>query len=244
MMPNLTEVKNGGYSSLGISGAIADGVVALPGFEIVQATFAKPLPLEQAFQSIATYLEHHNRPMQALCALQLRSPKTFSPAEFGTFNQGYLKLLEHYHILIDGKSPLARTNVVPVSPPDIPSVYTFSYTMPSQEQRKTFVAAGVGDIRDDGSIIRSGETSEEAWLEKIQFITDALRKVVEQLGVNWQDTTRLNFYGLQSLPSNTLNLLEGATRHGITWYESVPPIAGLDAEIDVRGVHQEFFDVL
>jgi hypothetical protein len=242
-MASLTEVKNGGYSALGISGAISDGVVALPGFEIVQATFAKPLPIEQAFQTIENYLEHHNRPVQALCALHLRSPSTFSPAEFGTFNQGYLNLLEHYQLLVDGKSPLARTNVVPVSPPSTPSVYTFSYTLPSQEKRKTFVAAGVGDIRDDGSIIRSGETSEEAWQEKIQFIADALRKVVEQLGVNWQDTTHLNFYGLQALPSSTLNLLEGATRHGITWYPSVPPLAGLDAEIDVRGVYQEFFDV-
>jgi hypothetical protein len=239
----LVQVAEGGYSSLGLSGAIADGVVALPEFEIVQATFAKPLPLEKAFETVAKYLEQRGRPMQALCALQLRSPKTFSAAEFGTFNQGYLKLLEHYHILVEGKSPLARTNVVPESPPDVPSVYTFSYTIPSQEQRKTFVAAGVGDIRDDGSIIRSGETSEEAWREKIQFIADALRKVVEQLGVSWQDTTRLNFYGLQALPSSTLSLLEGATRHGITWYESVPPIAGLDAEIDVRAVYQEFLDV-
>lgn len=243
-MLNLIEVPNGGYSSLGVSGAIADGVVALPGFEIVQATFVKLFPLEQAFQRIQAYLEHQNRPMQALCALQLRSPKTFSSAEFGTFNQGYIKLLEHHQLLVDGKSPLARTNVVPVSPPEVPSVYTFSYTMPSREQRKTFVAAGVGDIHDDGSIIRSGETSEEAWQEKIQFMADALHNVVEQLGVSWQDTTHLNFYGLQALPSTTLGMLEGATRHGITWYPSVPPIAGLDAEIDVRGVYREFFDVL
>ena len=242
-MAELVEIRAGGYSALGLGGAISDGVIALPGFEIVQATFAKPLALEKAFETIAAYLEQRNRPIQALCALQLRSPKTFTPTNFGVFNEGYLKLLGAYHLLVDSKSPLARTNVVPTSTPDVPSVYTFSYTLPSEEKRKTFVAAGVGDIRDDGSIIRSGETSEDAWREKIEYIAVALRQVVEQLGVAWSDATRLNFYGLQSLPGSTLGLLGGATRHGITWYESVPPIAGLDAEIDVRGVYQEFLDV-
>jgi hypothetical protein len=242
-MSSLTEISQSGYKSLVVGGAIANGVVALPGFEIVQATFANPLPLDRAFQTIEMYLEQRSRPVGALCALQLRSPQPFTSAEFATFNQGYLKLLEHYQLLVDGKSPLARTNVVPVSPPDVPSIYSFSYTVPSQEGRTTFVAAGVGDIRDDGSIIRSGEISQEAWQEKIQFIADAVRDVVKQLAVNWKDATHLNFYGLQALPSSTVGLLEGATRHGITWYPSVPPIAGLDAEIDVRGVYQEFFDL-
>jgi hypothetical protein len=238
----LVTISEGGYQSLVSGGAIADGVVALPGFEIRQATFADFVPLEQAFQNIAVYLEQQGRPIKALCALQLRSPKPFSPEGFQTFNVGYLQLLDTHQLRIEGNSPLARTNVVPVSPPAVPSVYTFSYTMPSQEKRKTFVAAGVGDIRDDGSLIRSGETSEEAGLEKVKFMTEATRAVLERLEVRWQDITHLNFYGLQPVPSSVLPLFEGALRHGLTWYPSVPPIIGVDTEIDVRGVFRETFD--
>jgi hypothetical protein len=238
----LVAISEGGYQSLISGGAIADGVVSLPGFEIRQATFADFVPLEQAFQNIALYLEQQGRPMKALCALQLRSPKPFSPEGFQTFNAGYLGLLDRYGLRIAGNSPLARTNVVPVSPPSEPSVYTFSYSVPSQEKRKTFVAAGVGDIREDGSLIRSGEVSEEAWLEKVKYMTDSTRSVLEQLEVTWQDITRMNFYGLRPVPSSVLSLFEGALRHGLTWYASVPPIIGVDTEIDVRGVFRETFE--
>jgi hypothetical protein len=238
----LVTIAEGGYQSLISGGAIADGVVALPGFEIRQATFAAFVPLEQAFQNIATYLEQQGRPMKALCALQLRSPKPFSPEGFQTFNTGYLQLLDSYQLRTNGNSPLARTNVVPVLPPAVPSIYTFSYTVPSQEKRKTFVAAGVGDIRDDGSLIRSGEMSEEAWTEKIQHMTGATRAVLERLEVKWQDITHLNFYGLQPVPGSLLPLFEGALRYELTWYASVPPIVGVDTEIDVRGVLRETFD--
>lgn len=238
-MPELVTITEGGFRALASGGAIADGVVALPGFEIVQVTFAEFVPLEQAFGKIDLYLEQQGRPMKALCALQLRSPQPFTPEGFKTFNKGYLELLDMYQLRIDDNSPLARTNVVPLSPPSVPSVYSFSHTVPSTEKRKTFVAAGVGDIRDDGSLIRSGETSAEAWLEKIKFMTSETRSVLEKLEVKWHHISHTNFYGLQPLPSSVLPLFEGALKHGLTWYPSTPPIVGVDTEIDVRSVFRE-----
>jgi hypothetical protein len=73
-------------------------------------------------------------------------------------------------------------------------------------------------------------------------MTDSTRSVLEQLEVTWQDITRMNFYGLRPVPSSVLSLFEGALRHGLTWYASVPPIIGVDTEIDVRGVFRETFE--
>src|SRR5262249_59389402 len=92
------------------------------------------------------------RPLQAMCGMELRSPKPFSFSGFNQFNAGYIDVLKKWNLHLDGMNPVARTNVAPeVNPPGEPSLYGFSYTVPSKATRKTFVVAGAGEL-PEGSL--------------------------------------------------------------------------------------------
>ena len=71
--------------------------------------------------------------------------KALSVEGFNEFNQPYIERLKQWGTHIDGLNPVARTNVAPDgnAVPE-PSVYGFSYTVPSDESGKTFVVAGAG----------------------------------------------------------------------------------------------------
>ena len=79
--------------------------------------------------------------------IELRSPRPFSFGGFDEFNGAYRQLLESWGLLVDGVNPIARTNVAPVvGPPAEPSLFGFSYTVPSAASGPpTFVVAGSGD---------------------------------------------------------------------------------------------------
>ena len=101
---------------------------------------------------VETHLREAGRPLQALCGMELRSPKPFSFTGFDEFNVGYFDVLKKSDMLLDGMNPAARTNVVPaVNPPPEPSLYAFSYTVRSNTKRKTLVIAGAGEL-PEGSL--------------------------------------------------------------------------------------------
>src|SRR5215468_2561876 len=100
----------GGFSFLRGGSAYSAGVVADPGFAIEHVCFARSIPLQTGFQTVEAHLRAAGRPLQALCAIALRSPVPFSFAGFRDFNQGYVEILKRYELPIDGANPVARTN--------------------------------------------------------------------------------------------------------------------------------------
>ena len=146
------------------SGPYSSGAAAHDGYEVVHAIF-NPLPqLWDAFDIIERRLESLNRPLNALCGMELRIPEALSIEGFNEFNQPYIDRLKEWGTHVDGLNPVARTNVaIAVNPVSAPSVYGFSYTIPSDYKRKTFVIAGAGELRSSklagSEIVSRGDTS-------------------------------------------------------------------------------------
>jgi len=83
-----------------------------------------------------------------MCGMELRSPSHFSFNGFNQFNAGYIDVLKRWDILFDGMNPVARTNIAPeVNPPGEPSLYGFSYTVPSKSRRENVVVAEQASCR-------------------------------------------------------------------------------------------------
>ena len=102
------------------------------------------------------------------------TPLTF--AGFVGFNREYRALLGEWGLLVDGRNPVARTNVAPVvAPPSEASLYAFSHTVPTDGAgRPTFVAAGSGELRagpaSRASVVRPDDTSPDAMREKAAYV--------------------------------------------------------------------------
>jgi len=228
----------------------SSGVAAMPGYEIIHVTLRQPCPYRQGFSRIADYLAEHNRPRQALCAIELRIPRPFSFAGFTEFNSGYQEILAGWNLLVEGANPVARTNIAPeVSPPTEPALYAFSYTAPSNDEgeRPTFVIAGAGDLvkqtLSPEAIIRSDETSAEAMGEKATHVMETMQARLTGLGLGWEAVTSVDIYTTQMLQPylvpTILQVMGQTAIHGVHWFYSHPPIAGLAFEMDMRGVRHE-----
>src|SRR3712207_2451989 len=107
----LVDVSDGGYRFLPGGTAYSSGVVAQPGFAVVHAVLRAPLPYAEGFALAKRHLAGIGRPLAALCAVELRVREPLSFDGFAEFNQEYVALLRAEGLLIDDKSPLARTNV-------------------------------------------------------------------------------------------------------------------------------------
>ena len=143
----LVENKRGNYFFLKGIAPYSAGVVAGTGFEVVHVRLPRYIPLRSGFDAVEAHLKRAGRPRQAMCGMELRSPKPFSFIGFNQFNAGYIDVLKKWDILFDGMNPVARTNIaLEVNPPGEPSLYGFSYTVPSKARRKTFVVAGAGEL--------------------------------------------------------------------------------------------------
>ncbi len=223
-------------------------MVSEPGFEIEHARFWQPVPLSRGFDRVAARLKAVGRPSQALCGMELRSPKPFTFAGFGQFNAGYVKVLESWGIMLDGLNPVARTNIAPeVNPPVEPSLYGFSYTVPSQLRTKTFVVAGAGELPegslDPHDVVRRGETSSDALREKARFVMGLMTERLKGLGVGWDTVTVSEIYTVFDIHSFLIaEILKPAGKsqiHGMTWHYSRPPIESIEFEMDLRGCARE-----
>jgi hypothetical protein len=246
----LTDNSQGNYRFLTGIAPYSSGVAAFPGYEIVHATLRQPRPYRQGFELIERHLAAQDRPRQALCTIELRSPKPFTFAGFADFNEGYQNILEAWHLLVDDQNPVARTNVAPeVGPPDEPVLYAFSYTVLNDDPAltPTFVVAGAGDLVDGllsaEAIVRPGETSVEAMQEKAAYVMGIMAARLAGLQVSWADVTCVDIYTVHPLhpylASTILKVVGSAALRGVHWYYSRPPIFGLEFEMDVRGVRQE-----
>jgi len=240
----LTENKAGNYSFLKAIAPYSAGVIAEAGFEIVHIRLASYVPLREGFDAIEAHVRKAGRPLWAICGMQLRSPKPFSFAGFNKFNAGYVDVLKKWDLLVDGMNPVARTNVAPaVNPPAEPSLYGFSYTVPSDAKRKTFVVAGAGELPegslDPHDVVRPGESTPAAILEKMRFVMGLMEGRLKGLGVSWSDVTVSEIYTVHDihpfLEQELVRRQEGGGAYGITWHYSRPPIEGIEYEMDLRG---------
>ena len=171
----LVENKRGNYFFLKGIAPYSAGVVAEADFEIVHVRLRRYVPLRAGFDAVKGHLKRAGRPLQAMCGMELRSPQPFSFTGFNQFNAGYIAALKKWNIHLDGMNPVARTNIAPeVNPPGEPSLYGFSYTVPSKATRKTFVVAGAGELPegslDPNDVVWRGESSAGAIQEKAHFV--------------------------------------------------------------------------
>jgi hypothetical protein len=245
----LVENKRGNYSFLKGIAPYSAGVAAEAGFEVVHVRFSRAVPLRAGFDAVAAHLKGAGRPLQAMCGMELRSPKPFSFTGFNQFNAGYVDVLKSWDILLDGMNPVARTNIAPaVNPPAEPSLYGFSYTVPSKARRKTFLVAGAGELPegslDPHDVIRRGESSADAIRQKAHFVMGLMEGRLKGLGVGWNDVTASDIYTLHDihpfLQEELLKRLDDGGAHGLTWHYSRPPIASIEYEMDLRGCVTEF----
>jgi hypothetical protein len=77
----------------------------------------------------------------------------------------------------------------------------------------------------------------------IASMMGSLSARMAELGVKWEDATRIQLYGIDDvqglLVEHVLRQLGPAAVHGIHWFPSRPPIEGLNLEIDVRSAGTE-----
>jgi hypothetical protein len=227
----------------------SQGVVATHGWEVVHATLRVPVPWRVGFTCIERHLRSLGRPPMALCAIELRIPTPLTFAGFAEFNRGYRALLGEWGLLVDGRNPVARTNVAPVvAPPPEPSLYAFSYTVAAPEPGAlTFVVAGSGELRPGpasrASVVRPDEASPGALREKAGYVMGIMLARLLGLGATWADVTAVDVYTAHPietfLATDVLAPLGPAAIHGVHWFLAHPPIAGLAYEMDLRGVRRE-----
>lgn len=223
------------------------GVAAEPGFEIRRARFREPVPVAEGFERIKAHLTAIGRPVQAFCACELRSPEPFTEAGFAAFNKVYVGTLEQWGIYRGGVNPVARSNVCPeLDPPGSPSFYAFSYTVPSDQGRGTFVVAGSAEAPEGKGgyaehAIRRGDRSTEGLREKARWVLGEMERRMGALGFGWRDATGTHLYTVYDVHPFLGDELvrRGAMRAGLTWHFARPPVDVLDYEMDVRGVLTE-----
>lgn len=250
----LNHFSPGNYRFVPGHATFSSGTVADDGYQIVRATFRNMVPLADGFAAMNAHLQGIGRSSQAVCGIELRSPKPFTPPDFAVFNAGYVNLLTQYGLhlgsLGQNLAPAARSNLAPVvaaHTPEVPSMYGFSYTVPGKTSRPNFIVAGVGDLRSGGVgpefSIRYGETSPDAIREKSLFVMNGVGKMIAAMGAAWADVTGCNYYAThamtEALHQELLAPLGAAGALGMTWFYVKPPVTIMELEIDARGVSAE-----
>lgn len=244
LVPN----PKGNYSFLRGIAPYSGGTVADDGYEIVHVRFLQPVPLGAGFERVKEHLAESKRGVHALCGMELRSPKPFTFEGFSAFNSGYVDVLRKWGIVTDNVNPVARTNVAPeIGAPPVPSLYGFSYTVPSATKTKTFIVAGGGELPegslDPHDVVRRGESSADALRAKAQFVMGLMSGRLAGLGVGWKSATAVNVYTAHSiaefLADDIVRPMGASAIHGVIWHYSRPPIVSIEYEMDLRGCLRE-----
>jgi hypothetical protein len=238
----LVEQPRGNYRFLPGAPALpfCGAVAADPDYEIVRVRLDRPPPWREGFGRIEAHLASLGRPRQALCSVELRCARPYTPDGFAAFNVGYADLLREWGLLVDGRSSTTRTNVAPEqAAPAEQVLFAFAYTVPAADAPPTFVLAGATERAD----LRPGEASPEALREKTADVVASLSGRLEALGRDWSAVGDVALYtahdALPALRAELLPRLGPAALHGLRWFDSRPPIVGLEVEIDARAVRQE-----
>jgi hypothetical protein len=246
-MAKVVVFQPGGYRYISAFFQYSGGVAAEAGFEIERARLARPVPIEEGFRLVEAHFKAIGRPTTAFAACELRSPAPFTEQGFIDFNRVYVKTLERWGVYKDEVNPVARTNVCPEHhKPPSPSLYAFSYTVPSKSKRGSFIIAGGGDATEGKQplkdyIVRYGETSSDAMREKVRFVVAEMERRLKALGFSWQDAVSTQAYSVQDIGALVGEEIfrKGVAPGGLSWHFTRPPVVGLEYEMDVRGAARE-----
>jgi hypothetical protein len=228
----LTHNGSGGYRFLGLAGRpFSAGAVADEGHDLVHARFERPLPLQAGLAAAARHVAAAGRPIHSIAGFELRIPKPLSGADFDTFNQWYVKSLKGLGLEVDGLLPAGRTNVAVAGAVSEPSVYAVTYTIPAKSSRRAFVLSGAPEEQPGDAATM------------IESIMRVLSGRLEKLGVSWEDATAIQLYGIDEIDAGVVDRLVkkvgGSAVHGVQYFPSLPPVAGLKLEVDVRSAGTE-----
>ena len=244
----LVDNPKGNYRFVRGIAPYSSGAVAMPGYEIVHATLQPAPPYRRGFEVLDAHLRGAGRPSQALCGIELRSPRPFTFRGFVEFNDGYIERLRERGILLGDLNPVARTNVAPeVGPPGEVALYGFSYTVPSDSRRATCVVAGAGELAGERlaaeDIVRRGDASAAGLQAKAEQVLSLMDARLAALGVGWPEITAVEVYTIHDIFPLVRKLLlrraPAAAEHGIRWHFARPPIEEIEFEMDLRGTRRE-----
>ncbi len=247
-MAEIATFEPGGYRYIRGPFQYSGGVAAEPGFAIERVRFTRPVALDEGFKRIEAHLDGIGRPYTAFCACELRSPEPFSEQGFVDFNRVYVGTLERWGLFADDENPVARSNVCPeIGRPAGPSFHAFSYTVPASDASPpSFVIAGSAEVPEGPGtyaerIIRRGDNSADAMREKALYVLDTMESRMSALDAAWKTSTATHAYTVHDLHPFLADeiVARGAAALGLTWFYARPPVAGLDYEMDVRGVYTE-----
>lgn len=248
-MPDTIAFTPGSYRTIPAVFQYSGGVAAEPGFAMERVTFREWLPLAAGFERVEAYLRSIGRPLTAFAACELRSPAQFSEAGFIAFNQHYCETLARWGIYdpVTTFNPVARSNVCPlIGPPSEPGFYAFAYTVPTNDRAPSFVISGSGEAPEGKGaygtfIVRRGETSPDAMVDKARAVLGEMERRMALLGVTWTDTTAAQVYTIHDIHGilGSEIVARGAARQGTTWHLARPPVIELEYEMDCRSVSVE-----
>ena len=243
-MSTLIPFAAGGYAFLEGVFPYSQGVVALPGFAIERARFARPVPMAEGFRRVADFLAARDRPRAALCAAELRSPRPFSFGGFGEFNRGYVNVLQDWDIFRGGRNPVARSNVAPeIEPPAEPGFHAFCYTVPAPRAAASFVVAGSGEwpegSRFPEDVVARGDSSPAGLAAKTRWVLDMMSSRLRGLGASWDRASVTQVYTVHDFHPLVRDIAARAGASTLVWHYCRPPIEEIEFEMDVRGVSVE-----
>lgn len=247
-MSETTIFAAGGYRYIPSVFQYSAGVAAESGFALERVRFRQPVSLTEGFAAVEAHLAAIGRPSTAFAHCELRSPDPFNDQGFIDFNTAYVKTLERWGIYNDGVNPVARTNVCPMyDKPAAPSMFAFSYTVPSSVERPTFQLSGGADARTGNNeparerVVALGDTSPEGLRRKVAFVFEEVQRRMSVLGVDWSHAVSTQLYTVQNIGHLIGDELSrrGAGVGGFVWTYARPPVIGLEYEMDVRGYSRE-----
>lgn len=235
----------GTYRYLPAINAYSSGIAVEPGHAVIGLRFAQQVPLAEALVRVDEEIERRGLKPTSLAALQLRSPAVMSPRSFGSFNTHYLDELTRRGLLLDGASPLARTNVVPVfGAPIEPVVFAAFLVVPKEGASGDFVVAGsgesVGGVEAE-HIAAYSDVSQAGLRTKALFVLDIMRERLVGLGAETTSPTSIGvytgyeIYGLSTLLAAHLPACEWS---GYIAYPSRPPVSHIEFEMDCTRVSE------
>jgi hypothetical protein len=237
----------GGYAFIPGVFQYSAGVKALPGHRIERVSFVEPVPLGQGFERIAATIRAAGRPLASFCACELRSPAPFTEAGFRAFNEIYVGTLEKWGVIVEGRNPVARSNVCPaIDPPAEPSFHAFCFTTKADDAPPSFVVAGSGEAPEGKGnyrdhIIARGDVSPGGLRQKALWVLGEMERRMAAMDATWRDATAVQLYTVHDVhPFIAEEIVRrGAARNGLTWHFNRPPVQEIEYEMDCRSVHVE-----
>lgn len=248
-MAEVVKFEPGGYRYVAGVFQYSGGVAAEPGFRLRRVRFHEPVKLVDGFAAAERIMKAAGRPVTSFAACELRSPAPFTEEGFKAFNLIYVGTLSRWGIYDEATkaNPVARSNVCPeIDPPSEPSMHAFTFTEVAPGAAPSFHIAGSGEAREGGAtykerIVRIGETSTDAMIEKARWVLGEMERRMGLLGFGWKDTTGVQVYCVHDIhPFLEREIVKrGASRHGVTWQYCRPPVVDLEYEMDCRGIAHE-----